>query len=378
MGERGDANPGGDFDPNILARVKKNGAPASLIDRGAWKDSSGQAYPFIVVSPQWGTHSRAWSADALEDLLDYAISEYRGDPERVYFSGISMGAYGTWTAAKRFGSRIAAIAPLSGGNSGISDCDRVRHLGAWIFHGDRDRIVTYERGVQSYHQLRGCNPVHAPKLTTFKNGGHDSHVWKNTYNGEFADESDVAVIDRTHRGADGKSYSDLYRWMLTFRVEGGKASAPIAAPAAPATAPKAKQESKKSDSGRKKGAKKKETKKTSKKGSKKDSKKSPKPSAKKKSAQKKPTQKKLSNKRPQASVKPKPIVKTKVQPVSNFPKHGDFGKMRPVRTMHPMPTPTPSRKIERSGFPLRFDIGHRKIFGGFRIAYPRISRRFFD
>jgi poly(3-hydroxybutyrate) depolymerase len=247
VGERGDADAGSGLDLGVLSRVKKNGSPASLIDHGQWKDARGKEYPFIVVSPQAEPGARAWSVDALEDLLDYAISQYRADPQRVYFTGLSMGAYGTWAAAKKFGHRIAAIAPLSGGNSAIPDCGRVRHLGAWMFHGDQDTVVSYGKAVTSLKRFQGCRPAHPAKLTTFQGGKHSSVVWKNVYNNAFSQLDNVPAGDRAHRGADGKMYSDLYRWMLTFATNGAKppAEKPTGEKPKPAPAPAEKDPPKK-------------------------------------------------------------------------------------------------------------------------------------
>jgi poly(3-hydroxybutyrate) depolymerase len=229
IGERGNANVNGALNFGILEKVKHAGMPSNLIDLGQFKDASGSAYPFIVISPQWGTSTTAWNVGQLEDLLDYAIEHYHADPNRVYVTGLSMGGHGTWAATRAFGRRIAAIASLSAGG-GVTDCSKVRHMGVWVFHGDSDRAVSYTRGKTVVEAFNACSPKHPAKLTTFKGWGHVWSLWKAVYFHTLESLTNVSAADKTHRGADGKMYSDLYRWMLTFSLNGSAAPAPLNAP----------------------------------------------------------------------------------------------------------------------------------------------------
>ncbi len=122
-----------------------------------------ERFPAIVVIPQcqkgiW------WPDPGMENqalaALDAEMSEFHGDPDRVYLTGLSMGGYGTWAMAAQFAGRWAAIAPICGGiklPSGVQDSSRpaqdasvdvyaaaAKKIGktpAWIFHGDADPLV---------------------------------------------------------------------------------------------------------------------------------------------------------------------------------------------------------------------------------------------
>ena len=49
-------------------------------------------FPFIVVSPQC-PEGQIWSSDALLELLDETLKNYKVDASRVYLTGLSMGGY---------------------------------------------------------------------------------------------------------------------------------------------------------------------------------------------------------------------------------------------------------------------------------------------
>ena len=70
---------------------------------------------FIAVFPQ--TQS-IWPGDPAEQAikaLDQAITEFNGDPQRIYLAGASLGGYGTWYLAAKYPTKFAAVVPVSGG-----------------------------------------------------------------------------------------------------------------------------------------------------------------------------------------------------------------------------------------------------------------------
>ncbi len=61
---------------------------------------------------------RGWTDSGTEewvmDLVDAALRTWKIDPNSVYFSGHSMGGYGTWTLGGHHADRVAALAPSAG------------------------------------------------------------------------------------------------------------------------------------------------------------------------------------------------------------------------------------------------------------------------
>ena len=68
----------------------------------------------IVIEPQC-PEDHWWDPVRLARLLDQLEARYRVDPKRVYFTGLSMGGYGSIEFAATYPDRVAATAPLSGG-----------------------------------------------------------------------------------------------------------------------------------------------------------------------------------------------------------------------------------------------------------------------
>jgi len=155
---------GGESGTNLVD-VKRNGPPKYV--------ESHPEFPFILVSPQ--TKS-GWDYRTLMALLDNVISRYRVDTRRIYLTGVSMGGGGTWAMATAHPERFAAIVPVSGmGN--MSDAKRLAALAIWVFHGEKDTIISveYSRKMVAAIKAVGGNV----RYTEYPEAHHN--IWKMTY-----------------------------------------------------------------------------------------------------------------------------------------------------------------------------------------------------
>ena len=119
---------------------------------------SGKEYPFIFVAPQcpvdkyWGCYT-----ESLLAFLDYIVSQFPIDVDRIYLTGLSMGGTGTWMLAMAAPERFAAIAPICG--SGICWYGRaLKNIPIMIYHGDCDDIVPIDESVtmlKAIHKYAG-------------------------------------------------------------------------------------------------------------------------------------------------------------------------------------------------------------------------------
>jgi predicted peptidase len=59
---------------------------------------------------------RGWNtiADEVMGMVDRVLATYKGDPKRVYLTGLSYGGMGTWYLASKHPEKFAAIAPVVG------------------------------------------------------------------------------------------------------------------------------------------------------------------------------------------------------------------------------------------------------------------------
>lgn len=131
-GERGDD----------LLPVKKHGLPQYLEHGGTLP-----AYSLIPQCPL----GKPWESvlDELDVLLDQTLLDSAIDSTRIYLTGFSMGAYGTWRWALRHPTKFAAILPVGGSGYRISttleehpwDFGLLAHLPIWMIHSAADTAV---------------------------------------------------------------------------------------------------------------------------------------------------------------------------------------------------------------------------------------------
>jgi predicted peptidase len=121
-----------------------------------------ERFPAIVVMPQVD-RGKWWSDAAMEKqalaALDASTREFRGDPDRIYLTGLSLGGYGTWSIAANNPGKFAALVPVCGGiirpgrgsqsppdtSSADPYAEAAKKIGSsaavWVFHGDADESV---------------------------------------------------------------------------------------------------------------------------------------------------------------------------------------------------------------------------------------------
>jgi predicted peptidase len=114
-------------------------------------------YPAIVVFPQ-APPGASWQGPPAEvalAALDQAIREFRGDRDRVYLMGLSLGGNGSWYLAYHHPERFAAIVVVCGFVQALRDfpavapsddpyaavAGRIARIPVWIAHGDADTVV---------------------------------------------------------------------------------------------------------------------------------------------------------------------------------------------------------------------------------------------
>lgn len=159
--------------------------------------------PAIVVIPQAPAETR-WlgePADAAMAALDHAISEFHGDRQRLYLTGLSMGGYGTWHLGMAHPDRWAALVVVCGGlfphptttavqqsplNRNAADpyaftAHAVRELPIRIFHGSDDPVIPVDesRKMHDALQAEGARDVH---YTEYPGVGHNA--WDKAYGDE--------------------------------------------------------------------------------------------------------------------------------------------------------------------------------------------------
>jgi predicted peptidase len=147
-------------------------------------------YPCYVLAPQcpkgevWSTMmgGKSFSAtptrpmEMLIQLMEKISIEYPIDISRIYVTGISMGAYGTWDLMTRLPYRFAAAVPICGGGDPKA-IDKIKHIPVWAFHGAEDPTVPAEETRKMIYALQEAGAL--PGYTEFPGIGHTS--WHQAY-----------------------------------------------------------------------------------------------------------------------------------------------------------------------------------------------------
>ncbi|CAN5812806.1 hypothetical protein BH09MYX1_BH09MYX1_35370 [soil metagenome] len=192
IGENGDGK-------GQLTSVPANGPP-NLIKTDKWPNTR----PFIVLSPQ---HSGGGcpSASEIDAFITWSLANYKIDPKRIYLSGLSCGAIGSWDYLGTHKSKDVAASVLVCGNPGDPNnagstfgragCAGLGSLAIWSFHGDKDPTVPFAPDEATMTKLLACPapPRRDAKWTPIANGGHA--IWGPVY--------DLSG-----------GYGDVYAWLL--------------------------------------------------------------------------------------------------------------------------------------------------------------------
>jgi len=137
---------------------------------------------YIAISPQCPlTHEWPDLVDTLGRLLDQATTHLPVDAERVYLTGLSMGARGGWLLAVEQAKRFAALALICGRIPTPDFLQRVvvlKDKPIWVFHGAKDPVVPMENSERIVAALQAAGGH--PRLTIYPDADHDA--WTATYN----------------------------------------------------------------------------------------------------------------------------------------------------------------------------------------------------
>jgi predicted peptidase len=152
-----------------LEKVKVHG-PLKYI-----KNNTLDAY---ILAPQC-PENEYWDAESLHLLIQKIIKENPIDTQRIYLTGLSMGAWGAWNLAFAHPETFAALVPICGfvdRVSMIENC-KIAAIPTQIFHGLLDDVVDVNYSITIYRRLKVCSDN--IQLTIFDDANHDS--WTRVY-----------------------------------------------------------------------------------------------------------------------------------------------------------------------------------------------------
>lgn len=165
----------------LHGRGESNG-PLSLVAKWGppMMAERGDELPFIIVSPQCPRED-SWASETqqkrLTELLDQVVDDHAVDEKKIFLTGLSMGGYGSWKMAAMHPQRFAAVAPVCGGGT-PADAEKLKSIPIWVFHGDQDRAVPFQKSVEMVDAIRAAGGT-SIRFTSLENIGHNS--WSAAY-----------------------------------------------------------------------------------------------------------------------------------------------------------------------------------------------------
>lgn len=127
-------------------------------------DSSGTKFNFQTDAPP----TRAMHA--LMGLIAQLLDKPYINLQKVYIGGLSMGGMGTFEIIGREPKVFAAAFPMCGGDNTLNAKKYARKVPVWIFHGEKDDVVSPDHSVVMYEAIKAAGGD--PKLTIIPNVGH--------------------------------------------------------------------------------------------------------------------------------------------------------------------------------------------------------------
>lgn len=104
-------------------------------------------------------------------LLEQFRNSNQVDPEQVYIGGLSMGGMGTLECLRRKPEYFAAAFAICGGDR-IENARKYQHVPLWIFHGEKDDIVSPDFSKHLVNELGRLGSE--PRSTFYPNANHNS------------------------------------------------------------------------------------------------------------------------------------------------------------------------------------------------------------
>jgi dienelactone hydrolase len=154
-----------------------------------------ERWPFVLVMPQCPLPDHWTDAKMLAmamAALDQESTEFHGDPDRTYLTGLSLGGYGVWELARQYPRRWAAIAIAAGGIFWSYEPERwqqsavlpaeyaqtVKSIPIWLFHGGDDDVVPLREDELMFDALKSAGGQ--VRFWVYQGLSHD--CWTRAYN----------------------------------------------------------------------------------------------------------------------------------------------------------------------------------------------------
>jgi predicted esterase len=152
--------------------------PADMLGTGLAKYlNDGASLPALVICPQMD--ESAWDTGTkIETALNYMKTNYNVNVNKVYITGLSLGASGAVAYTQSNPSKIAAVLPVSGSYVSTSPRrDSSAKVPTWFVHGTHDNTQNASNAYNLLTAIQALDPVILPQGSFYWSGVHDNNIW---------------------------------------------------------------------------------------------------------------------------------------------------------------------------------------------------------
>jgi len=171
--------------PSQIPKRRSDGADAREDERNVRSDQPMRGVvrdDNLPTGPEGPVDGWNLIADELIAMVDNTVRDFRGDPKRVYLTGLSYGGFGSWYLAAQHPEKFAAVAPVVGyGHPAHAEPIASAKLPVWCFSGGRDPVVEPKYFYAVFESLEKAGHTSA-RLTNHEDLGH--FTWTRVYGGE--------------------------------------------------------------------------------------------------------------------------------------------------------------------------------------------------
>ena len=131
-----------------------------------------------ILAPQC-PENEYWNSEVLYQLILKIEKENNINTNRIYLTGLSMGAWGAWNLVFAHPEKFAALVTIAGYVDRIpmiENC-KIAKIPTRMFHGLLDDVVNVDYSIWMYKKLKDCSVD--VELTIFDDANHDS--WSRVY-----------------------------------------------------------------------------------------------------------------------------------------------------------------------------------------------------
>ena len=186
-----------------LPRMIAQGNPMKFYWNGKWET-------FIVISPQLSNAYGDWSNFYVEEMIKHATTTLRGDPNRVFLTGLSLGGGAVFRIGSALAPKLAGIAPVCPTCQGVNwQTIAAANLPVWTFHAKDDGVASWTCSQNPVNAINSYNPAVKAKATLWADGNH--WIW-----------------DRAYDPAYNWQSPNLYEWFLGQNKLSPGNAAPVA------------------------------------------------------------------------------------------------------------------------------------------------------